>query len=110
MKSAQCGSPRPDTPVGAADRADRLGNRGQVSSSATKAGLVGGAASISQQAMFHGARARVVHPGFTDTPMVRALGAHDKAPPTWPVRGACQWAREDLNLGPHPYQGCALTN
>ena len=22
----------------------------------------------------------------------------------------CWWVREDLNLRPHPYQGCALTN
>jgi len=23
---------------------------------------------------------------------------------------ACWWVWEDLNLRPHPYQGCALTN
>jgi NAD(P)-dependent dehydrogenase (short-subunit alcohol dehydrogenase family) len=50
------------------------GNRGQISYSATKAGLVGAAASLTQEGMFHGARAVVVHPGFTDTPMVRAMG------------------------------------
>ncbi len=50
------------------------GNRGQVSYAATKAGLVGAAATLTQEGMFHGARAAVVHPGFTDTPMVRALG------------------------------------
>ncbi len=50
------------------------GNRGQISYSATKAGLVGAAASLTQEGMFHGARALVVHPGFTDTPMVQALG------------------------------------
>ena len=25
-------------------------------------------------------------------------------------RGFCLWAHLDLNQGPHPYQGCALTN
>ena len=50
------------------------GNRGQVSYAATKAGLVGAAASLTQEGMFHGVRAAVVHPGFTDTPMVRAMG------------------------------------
>jgi NAD(P)-dependent dehydrogenase (short-subunit alcohol dehydrogenase family) len=50
------------------------GNRGQVSYSATKAGLVGAAASLTQEGMFHGARCVVVHPGFTDTPMVRSMG------------------------------------
>jgi len=50
------------------------GNRGQVSYSATKAALVGAAATLTQEGMFHGARCAVVHPGFTDTPMVRAIG------------------------------------
>ncbi len=50
------------------------GNRGQVSYSATKAGLVGAASTITQEGMFHGARCGVVHPGFTDTPMVRSMG------------------------------------
>jgi len=50
------------------------GNRGQVSYSATKAGLVGAAATLTQEGMFHGARCCVVHPGFTDTPMVRSMG------------------------------------
>jgi len=26
------------------------------------------------------------------------------------VLGQLEWAHEDLNLGPHPYQGCALAN
>ncbi|MFO0958872.1 MAG: SDR family oxidoreductase [Isosphaeraceae bacterium] len=47
---------------------------GQISYSTTKAGLEGAAATISKEAMFHGVRAAVIHPGFTDTPMVRALG------------------------------------
>ena len=50
------------------------GNRGQISYSSTKAGLEGAAATITQEAMFHGVRCGVVHPGFTDTPMVRAMG------------------------------------
>ncbi len=50
------------------------GNRGQVSYSATKSGLVGAAATMTQEGMFHGARCGVVHPGFTDTPMVRSMG------------------------------------
>lgn len=51
------------------------GNRGQISYSSTKAGLEGAAATIMKEAMFHGVRCGVIHPGFTDTPMVRALGA-----------------------------------
>ncbi len=50
------------------------GNKGQLSYSATKAGLEGAAASLTAEAMFHGVRCGVIHPGFTDTPMVRALG------------------------------------
>jgi 3-oxoacyl-[acyl-carrier protein] reductase len=51
------------------------GNRGQVSYASTKAGLEGAAATIMKEAMFHGVRCSVIHPGFTDTPMVRAMGA-----------------------------------
>jgi 3-oxoacyl-[acyl-carrier protein] reductase len=51
------------------------GNRGQISYASTKAGLEGAAATIMKEAMFHGVRCSVIHPGFTDTPMVRALGA-----------------------------------
>lgn len=47
---------------------------GQVAYSTTKAGLEGAAATLAKEAMFHGVRAAVIHPGFTDTPMVRALG------------------------------------
>jgi len=50
------------------------GNRGQVSYASTKAGLEGAAATIMKEAMFHGVRCSVIHPGFTDTPMVRAMG------------------------------------
>jgi NAD(P)-dependent dehydrogenase (short-subunit alcohol dehydrogenase family) len=51
------------------------GIRGQVSYSSTKAGLEGAAATIMKEAMFYGVRCGVIHPGFTDTPMVRAIGA-----------------------------------
>jgi NAD(P)-dependent dehydrogenase (short-subunit alcohol dehydrogenase family) len=50
------------------------GNKGQIAYSATKAGLEGAAATLMQEAIFHGVRCGVIHPGFTDTPMVRALG------------------------------------
>ena len=51
------------------------GNRGQISYASTKAGLEGAAATIMKEAMFYGVRCSVIHPGFTDTPMVRAMGA-----------------------------------
>lgn len=47
---------------------------GQVSYSATKAALEGAARTLSKEAVYHGVRCAVIHPGFTDTPMVRALG------------------------------------
>ncbi|MBL8471890.1 MAG: SDR family oxidoreductase [Rhodocyclaceae bacterium] len=50
------------------------GNRGQISYSATKAGLEGAAATLMMEAMFYGVRSSVLHPGFTDTPMVRSMG------------------------------------
>jgi NAD(P)-dependent dehydrogenase (short-subunit alcohol dehydrogenase family) len=50
------------------------GNKGQISYSAAKAGLEGAAATLMQEAIYHGVRCGVIHPGFTDTPMVRALG------------------------------------
>jgi NAD(P)-dependent dehydrogenase (short-subunit alcohol dehydrogenase family) len=50
------------------------GNRGQISYASTKAGLEGAAATIMKESMFHGVRCSVIHPGFTDTPMVRAMG------------------------------------
>ena len=50
------------------------GNRGQISYASTKAGLEGAAATIMKEAVYHGVRCGVIHPGFTDTPMVRALG------------------------------------
>jgi len=50
------------------------GNKGQLAYAATKRGLEGAAATLRKEAMFHGVKFVVIHPGFTDTPMVRALG------------------------------------
>lgn len=50
------------------------GNKGQLSYAATKAGIEGAASTMMKEAMFYGVRCGVIHPGFTDTPMVRALG------------------------------------
>lgn len=51
-----------------------VGNKGQISYSSTKAGLEGAASTLMAESMFYGVRCSVIHPGFTDTPMVRALG------------------------------------
>jgi NAD(P)-dependent dehydrogenase (short-subunit alcohol dehydrogenase family) len=50
------------------------GNRGQISYASAKAGLEGAAATIMKEAVYHGVRCGVIHPGFTDTPMVRSMG------------------------------------
>ena len=50
------------------------GNKGQIAYAVAKAGLEGAAATIQKEAIFYGVRCGVIHPGFTDTPMVRALG------------------------------------
>jgi 3-oxoacyl-[acyl-carrier protein] reductase len=50
------------------------GNKGQISYTVSKAGLEGAAATLSKEAIFHGVRFGIIHPGFTDTPMVRAMG------------------------------------
>jgi NAD(P)-dependent dehydrogenase (short-subunit alcohol dehydrogenase family) len=47
---------------------------GQIAYSATKAALEGAAATLGREAIYHGVRFATIHPGFTDTPMVRALG------------------------------------
>jgi 3-oxoacyl-[acyl-carrier protein] reductase len=47
---------------------------GQISYAATKAALEGVAATLSKEAMYHGVRCAVIHPGFTDTQMVQSLG------------------------------------
>jgi 3-oxoacyl-[acyl-carrier protein] reductase len=51
-----------------------LGNKGQIAYAAAKAGLEGAAATLAMEAVFHGVRCGVIHPGYTDTPMVRVLG------------------------------------
>ena len=51
-----------------------VGNIGQISYSSTKAGLEGAASTLMAEAMYYGVRCSVIHPGFTDTAMVRALG------------------------------------
>ena len=51
-----------------------LGNKGQIAYAAAKAGLEGAAATLMAEAIFHGVRCGVIHPGYTDTPMVRSLG------------------------------------
>jgi len=50
------------------------GNKGQLAYAVSKAGLQGAAATLTKESIFHGVRCAVLHPGFTDTPMVRALG------------------------------------
>jgi 3-oxoacyl-[acyl-carrier protein] reductase len=50
------------------------GNKGQIAYAAAKAGLEGAAATLTKEAIYHGVRCCIIHPGFTDTPMVRALG------------------------------------
>jgi 3-oxoacyl-[acyl-carrier protein] reductase len=51
-----------------------IGNVGQISYASTKAGLEGAASTLMAESMYYGVRCSVIHPGFTDTPMVRALG------------------------------------
>src|SRR5262249_61371987 len=50
------------------------GNKGQLSYAVSKAGLEAAAAALMKEAMYYGVRCCLIHPGFTDTPMVRALG------------------------------------
>jgi 3-oxoacyl-[acyl-carrier protein] reductase len=50
------------------------GIKGQIAYSASKAGLEGAANTLTKEATYFGVRCSVIHPGFTDTPMVRALG------------------------------------
>lgn len=49
------------------------GNRGQVSYASTKAGLEGAASTLMKEAMFHGVRTGVIHPGFVDTPLLQGM-------------------------------------
>ena len=50
------------------------GNKGQISYAVAKAGLEGACATLTKEAIFYGVRCGIIHPGFTDTPMARALG------------------------------------
>jgi NAD(P)-dependent dehydrogenase (short-subunit alcohol dehydrogenase family) len=50
------------------------GNKGQIAYAVSKAGLEGAAATLTKEAMYHGVRCGIIHPGYTDTPMVRKLG------------------------------------
>ena len=50
------------------------GNKGQIAYAATKRGLEGAAATMMKEAMYYGVKCAVIHPGFTDTPMVRSMG------------------------------------
>jgi NAD(P)-dependent dehydrogenase (short-subunit alcohol dehydrogenase family) len=64
------------------------GNKGQLSYSCAKAGLTGAVAVLSKEANFYGVRCGVIHPGFTDTPMARALGEEyirTRVLPTLPI-------------------------
>lgn len=51
-----------------------VGNRGQISYATAKAGLEGAQATLAKEAIYYGVRCAIIHPGFTDTPMVRAMG------------------------------------
>ena len=51
-----------------------VGNRGQISYATAKAGLEGAQATLAKEAIYHGVRCAIIHPGFTDTPMVQELG------------------------------------
>lgn len=53
-----------------------VGNKGQISYATAKAGLEGAQATLAKEAIFYGVRCAIIHPGFTDTPMVRSLGAN----------------------------------
>jgi 3-oxoacyl-[acyl-carrier protein] reductase len=50
------------------------GNKGQISYATAKAGLEGAQATLAKEAIFYGMRCSIIHPGYTDTPMVQALG------------------------------------
>ena len=50
------------------------GNRGQIAYATAKAGLEGAQATLATEAIYYGVRCTIIHPGYTDTPMVRNLG------------------------------------
>lgn len=49
------------------------GNRGQVSYAASKAALEAVTNTLAKETMYHGVRCAIIHPGFTDTPMLNAM-------------------------------------
>lgn len=51
-----------------------VGNRGQIAYATAKAGLEGAQATLAKEAIYFGVRCAIIHPGFTDTPMVRSMG------------------------------------
>ena len=51
-----------------------VGNRGQISYATAKAGLEGAQSTLAKEAIYYGVRCAIIHPGFTDTPMVRNMG------------------------------------
>lgn len=50
------------------------GNRGQISYAASKAALEAVTNTLTKESIFHGVRCAIIHPGFTDTPMLNAMG------------------------------------
>lgn len=46
------------------------GNKGQISYAAAKSGLEGAQATLAKEAIFFGVRCAIIHPGYTETPMV----------------------------------------
>jgi NAD(P)-dependent dehydrogenase (short-subunit alcohol dehydrogenase family) len=50
------------------------GNVGQIAYATAKAGLEGVEATLARESLVHGVRCSVIHPDFTRTPLVRALG------------------------------------
>lgn len=50
------------------------GNKGQISYASAKAALEGAASTLMKEAIFHGVRCSIIHPGFTDTPILRSMG------------------------------------
>jgi NAD(P)-dependent dehydrogenase (short-subunit alcohol dehydrogenase family) len=50
------------------------GSAGQIAYATAKAGLEGVEATLARESLIHGVRCAVIHPDFTRTPLVRALG------------------------------------
>jgi 3-oxoacyl-[acyl-carrier protein] reductase len=50
------------------------GNKGQIAYASAKAALEGAASTLMKEAIFHGVRCAIIHPGFTDTPILNSMG------------------------------------